>query len=83
VTVSIGLRSREARVGCKNNWAEPELAGHSFALHVDVFWLIAMEAIEKKRYGPGNPANGWHATRELLRDGSILSSPYPTRGRAS
>jgi hypothetical protein len=36
------------------------LAGHALALHVNVLWLIAIEAVEKEPIGAGNAVNSGH-----------------------
>jgi hypothetical protein len=45
----------EAVIPGKPKRFKPEFAGLLLAFHMDMGWLIAVEALKKKRYGPGIP----------------------------
>lgn len=57
----IQLASAEPVIVRKVFGFEPELAGHSFTANMDVWRLIAIEAVEVKAVRTGNALNGGHA----------------------
>src|SRR3990172_2397340 len=57
----IQLSSSEAVITGKPKRPQPKLTGLLFALHVNVRWLIAVEAREEEPMRPGNTFDPWHS----------------------
>ena len=65
------LPGTEAVITSKSKRLEPEFAGPVFALHMNMRWLITIEAREEEPIRPGNPLDSWHSV-ELPLGTSLL-----------
>jgi hypothetical protein len=59
-TNPVQLLWRKAMVSAQCDRLEPELAGHSAPLDVDMHRLITIETIEKETIRAGNILDRWH-----------------------